>query len=53
MKRASLAALVAVFVSIPVFAQDKPKAEEEPFWAVGRPKSSDTAMKMAPRTNCR
>src|SRR5688500_14590738 len=47
MKRALLAAVVA-FAFTPVFAQDKPKAEEEPFWAAGRPKTSDTAMKMAP-----
>jgi glucose/arabinose dehydrogenase len=46
MKRALLAAALAC--SIAALAQDKPKAEEEPFWAVGRPKASDTAMKMAP-----
>ena len=48
MKTALLVTLVAGLFVSSAFAQDKPKAEEEPFWAVGRPKSSDTAMKMAP-----
>ena len=47
MKRAVLAAVVAASAFTPVFAQDK-KAEEEPFWAVGRPKASDTALKITP-----
>jgi glucose/arabinose dehydrogenase len=38
--------LVTCFV-LTVFAADPPK-EEEPFWAKGRPKDSETAMKMAP-----
>ena len=48
MKRALLAAVITGFAFTPTLAQDKPKAEEEPFWAIGRPKSSETAMKMAP-----
>jgi glucose/arabinose dehydrogenase len=32
----------------PAFAADEPKQEEEPFWAKGRPKINDDAMKMAP-----
>jgi glucose/arabinose dehydrogenase len=38
--------LVTCFV-LTAFAADPPK-EEEPFWAKGRPKDSETAMKMAP-----
>ena len=43
-KRAMLSSLLALGLGASAFAQ---KAEEEPFWAKGRPKT-DTAMKMAP-----
>jgi glucose/arabinose dehydrogenase len=42
-------ALASLALAIqPAFAADAPKQEEEPFWAIGRPKVNDDAMKMAP-----
>ena len=42
-----LAGLLFTCFALTAFAADPPK-EEEPFWAKGRPKDSETAMKMAP-----
>ena len=58
LRRSALAACIGLVVTSFAFAQDKPAAkpeapkpkpaaEEEPFWAAGRPKT-DAAMKMAP-----
>jgi glucose/arabinose dehydrogenase len=35
-------AVVTLAMATIAFAQDKPKAEEEPFWAIGRPKGEVT-----------
>ena len=54
MKTAIAAALLLAFASAQAQQKDAPKpapkpaAEEEPFWAVGRPKTNADAMKMAP-----
>ncbi len=42
------AAVMAQEKAKPAPAPAKPAAEEEPFWAIGRPKASSDAMKMAP-----
>ena len=47
MKKAWFCTALALTAAGVAFAQEKPKAEEEPFWAIGRPKS-DVTQKMAP-----
>ena len=44
----SINAALAQDKAKPAPAPAKPAAEEEPFWAIGRPKASPEAMKMAP-----
>jgi glucose/arabinose dehydrogenase len=47
-RRARLAAAAAVVLGLAAHALAQPKQEEEEFWAKGRPRTNESAMRMAP-----